>query len=138
AAGHGRLALDDDEGLLADLALGHEHPSGLHLELVDGGGDGRQVGVRARREERDLTEVLQVAVGHGGSLRRRADGPLPGIVERFGAVDHGPDGPAPYTGTPGISPVAISPVGVSWPGRKTTSSSPRASPPRRCPTACSA
>src|SRR5438270_2608517 len=59
---HRRVAVEDQEELVAGLALLHEHLAGRHLHVVGGAGDGLQFFLRARREERHLPQVLEVLV----------------------------------------------------------------------------
>ena len=73
--GHRRGALDDDEGLVADLALGDQLPAGLDVDLVDEAGDLGQIvlastGRTAGRSARCRDEL----VGHGAGSYENAAG----------------------------------------------------------------
>ena len=68
AAGHVRVAVDDDEGLAAHVPLGDELLALVQRELDGRLGDVAQLLRRATREERDRGEMVEVVLAcHGGA-----------------------------------------------------------------------
>ena len=73
-------ALEDEEELVPRAALVDEHAARLDLDLVGRPGDLLQVLARGRREQRDLSEVVEIRVlgGHGAHANPATFGVAPG------------------------------------------------------------
>src|SRR5699024_3137454 len=70
---HDGGALDDEERLASEIALIDEDGSGLPGHLVRGPGDPLEIAFAQSREERDLSQVLEVFAArcHGGSIETK-------------------------------------------------------------------
>ena len=63
--GHQGVAVDHDEGLVADIALHYQCSPGRDLDLIGQGRDLGQVTLRALGEQRNGGEMFDEVVGHG-------------------------------------------------------------------------